>query len=66
MTRASLFSLFKTSQKDAETIFDADEPVGRPTDMVMPRKRWFGWLRKKQHRSGVARTIQHPIEKSTR
>ena len=29
-------------QKNAEIIFDAEEPIGVPTDLVMPRRRWFG------------------------
>ena len=38
---AQLFSKMMLSPKDAEVIFDRDEPVGRPTDLVMPRPRWF-------------------------
>jgi hypothetical protein len=30
-------------QKNAEIIFDAEEPIGIPTDLVMPRRRWFRW-----------------------
>ena len=41
MSLANLFSRMQLSQKDAEIIFDRDEPVGKPTDMVMPRRRWF-------------------------
>ena len=37
----SLLARVKLSPADAETIFDRDEPVGRPTDLVMPRRRWF-------------------------
>jgi hypothetical protein len=31
----------KRSDKRMETIFDAEEPIGKPTDLVMPRRRWF-------------------------
>ena len=31
----------KRYQKNAEIIFDAEEPIGIPTDLVMPRRRWF-------------------------
>ena len=41
MTLAQFFSKMKLNQKDAEVIFDRDEPVGRPTDVVMPRRSWF-------------------------
>jgi hypothetical protein len=28
----------KLAPRDAEVIFDRDEPVGRPTDMVLPAR----------------------------
>jgi hypothetical protein len=37
-----LLARIKRYQKNAEIIFDADEPIGAPTDLVMPRRRWFG------------------------
>ena len=36
-----LFTRAKLAPSDAEVIFDRDEPVGQPTDLVMPRPRWF-------------------------
>lgn len=42
MSFADLISKLKLAPRDAEAIFDRDEPVGRPTDLVMPRRRWFG------------------------
>ena len=41
MSLARLFNKMQLSQADAEVIFDRDEPVGQPTDVVMPRRRWF-------------------------
>ena len=38
---ASLFGRLKLAPRDAEVIFDRDEPVGQPTDLVMPGRRWF-------------------------
>jgi hypothetical protein len=38
---ADLFTRVKLAPNGAEVIFDRDEPVGRPTDIVMPRRRWF-------------------------
>ena len=38
---ADLFTRVKLAPTDAEVIFDRDEPVGQPTDLVMPRRRWF-------------------------
>jgi len=36
-----LFKRVQLSPRDAEVIFDRAEPIGRPTDLVMPRRRWF-------------------------
>ncbi len=41
MTLAQFFAKMKLNPKDAEVIFDRDEPVGRPTDVEMPRRNWF-------------------------
>lgn len=42
MTLTNFFSKMTLSRKDAEVIFDRDEPVGQPTDLVMPPpRRWF-------------------------
>ena len=41
MTLTDFFSKMTLSRKDAEVIFDRDEPVGQPTDLVMPRRRWL-------------------------
>ena len=38
---ADFFTRAKFAPADAEVIFDRDEPVGRATDLVMPRRRWF-------------------------
>jgi hypothetical protein len=37
----SLFNRLKLAPRDAEVIFDRDEPIGRATDLVMPARRWF-------------------------
>jgi hypothetical protein len=41
MTVADLINRMKRYEKNAEMIFDAEEPIGTPTDLVMPRRRWF-------------------------
>jgi hypothetical protein len=38
---ADLIQRMKRYEKNAEMIFDAEEPIGLPTDLVMPRRRWF-------------------------
>ncbi len=42
MSFANLAARLRLSPRDAEVIFDRDEPVGQPTDLVMPARRWFG------------------------
>ena len=48
MRLPDFFAKLKLSQRDAEVIFDPDEPVGASTDLVMPRRRW---LRRKEKES---------------
>lgn len=42
MSVANLIARMKRFEKNAEIIFDDEEPIGKPTDLVMPRRRWFG------------------------
>ena len=41
MSIHDLINRMKRYEKNAEMIFDAEEPIGAPTDLVMPRRRWF-------------------------
>ncbi len=41
MSVAELFAKLRHYDKNAEAIFDEEEPVGQATDLVMPRRRWF-------------------------
>lgn len=41
MSLTSLLSGIRLSSRDAEVIFDRDEPVGEATDLVLPGRRWF-------------------------
>jgi len=36
-----LFARVKLAPHDAAVIFDRDEPVGQPTDLVLRGRRWF-------------------------
>ena len=36
-----LLARIRRYQRNAEIIFDAEEPIGAPTDLVMPYRRWF-------------------------
>jgi hypothetical protein len=41
MSLANFIARMKRFEKDAELIFDREEPIGRATDLVLPRRRWF-------------------------
>ncbi len=41
MILTNLINRMKRYEKNAEMIFDVEEPIGFPTDLVMPRRRWF-------------------------
>jgi len=41
MSFSQFFSNLKRYDENAAVIFDRAEPVGQPTDLVMPRRRWF-------------------------
>ena len=41
MRFAEFFRNLKRYDQNAAVIFDEEEPIGRPTDLVLPRTRWF-------------------------
>ena len=41
MSLTEFFAKLKRYDQNANVIFDDEEPIGRATDLVMPRKRWF-------------------------
>jgi len=47
MSFSELLAWIKRQDENAAVIFDRAEPVGQPTDLVMPRRRWFGRNRSK-------------------
>ena len=66
MSIADFFSRLILSQKDAEVIFDRDEPVGTPTDMVMPRRYWFRSGQAKAARGAALPANRKRSESTTR
>ncbi len=44
-------------EQNAAVIFDAGEPIGRPTDLVMPRRRWF---KRREQRNAPANSKTAP------
>ena len=49
MSFAKLFANVRRYNDNATVIFDREEPIGRATDLVMPRRRWF--RRRKQRKN---------------
>ncbi len=41
MNLTDFFAKLKRYDENANVIFDDEEPIGRATDLVMPRRRWF-------------------------
>ncbi len=41
MSLTEFFTKLKRYDENANVIFDDEEPIGRATDLVMPRKYWF-------------------------
>ena len=41
MSFTDLITRMKQFDKNADVIFDCEEPIGLTTDLVMPRRRWF-------------------------
>lgn len=41
MSFSDFFANLRRYNENAAVIFDHAEPIGRATDLVMPRRRWF-------------------------
>ena len=41
MSFSKLWANVRRYNDNATVIFDREEPIGRATDLVMPRRRWF-------------------------
>lgn len=41
MSFSEFFAKMRRYDQNATVIFDRSEPIGRPTDLVMPDRRWF-------------------------
>ena len=53
MSFSDFLANVKRYDENATVIFDQAEPIGRPTDLVMPRRRWFGFrARRKDFTAG--------------
>jgi hypothetical protein len=62
MNLTDLLADLRRHDKDAMAIFDLSEPVGRPTDLVMPRRRFLDRFRGKKSSSRAAAAVSTPNE----
>jgi hypothetical protein len=60
MSFSEFFARVKRYNENATVIFDRAEPIGQVTDLVMPRRHWFGRARGKNARSHQATEPHHP------
>ena len=55
MKLSELIAKMKRYNKNAQIIFDSEEPIGRATDLVLPpRRRFFRRVRTNKHLSSSA------------
>jgi hypothetical protein len=59
MSFSEFFANLRRYNDNATVIFDREEPIGRATDLVMPRRRWFG-RRGRSQISQPARIVAAP------
>ena len=50
MKLSKFIAKMKRFDRNAEVIFDRQEPIGFATDLVMPRRRWFGQSKRNSQR----------------
>ncbi len=62
MNLAELLIRMRRYDRNAEVIFDAQEPVGRATDLVMPRR---GWWRRGKYLSAKAAGVPRGLDQAT-
>ena len=56
MSLSEYIAKMKRFDRNAEVIFDRQEPIGFATDLVMPRRRWFG----RSKRSAQSDSLNRP------
>ena len=55
MNLSDIFPNARQADENAAVIFDQEEPIGQPTDLVLPRRRWFARLRARREDRAVPR-----------
>jgi hypothetical protein len=59
MSWNDLLEKMRRYELNAAVIFDEEEPIGRPTDMVMPRRRWFKRRERKEASANSKAAAKH-------
>ena len=57
MSLNDFFTKTPEAGANAAVIFDEGEPIGRPTDQVLPYRRWFARFRKQKNSAPRPSTI---------
>ncbi|HEY1770073.1 MAG TPA: hypothetical protein VGG02_07445 [Chthoniobacterales bacterium] len=63
MSFSDFFADLRRYNENAAVIFDHEEPIGRATDLVMPRRRWFGRRLTKSKSAPALSRKNLPIER---
>ncbi|CAN5478867.1 hypothetical protein BH20VER3_BH20VER3_13280 [soil metagenome] len=58
MNFSEFFAKMRRYDQNATVIFDRAEPIGRPTDLVLPDRRWFN----RRARRKIIRTNESTAE----
>jgi hypothetical protein len=66
MSLTEFFAKLKRHDENAKVIFDDEEPIGRATDLVMPRKRWFRGPASPGHSGKESSSLMHSAVVSKR
>ena len=57
MSFFQFFANMKRYNENAAVIFDHAEPIGRATDLVLPRRRWFRRERRKNFAASQSNAV---------
>ena len=57
MSFSQFFANMKRYNENAAVIFDHAEPIGRATDLVLPRRRWFRRERRKNFTASQSNAV---------
>lgn len=62
MSSSNVFQTLQRAEKNAAVIFDEGEPVGQPTDMVLPYRSFFARFRRRHSNAPAGPQASEPNE----